>query len=40
MVETYSYAMCAFGSADFMKESERIGAPENLWMNQDGVILG
>lgn len=30
MVETYSYVMCAFGSADFVKEGKRISAPENL----------
>lgn len=39
MVKKYSYGMCAFGSADFVEESERIST-ENLCMNQNGVILG
>lgn len=40
MVGKYSYVVWTFGSADFVKESVRISTPENLCMNQNGVILG
>lgn len=40
MVKKYSYVMRAFGSAVFMKESERISTPKNFCTYQKGVIPG